>query len=269
MNQICSNKGYIILEEDIEINLERFKIGLTLDKTTHIGFEIKLNDCPTLMEIFGLPATTETVTVVVGSVLRIEFMDNGEFGLNLSENSYPKIDDHISRRLISMQLRMDQLEQAIDPAYRFLAFYGEALNQADSKPTFQELELDLKDGRQIGWGSMEGIQPPVQTFAWDYWSGNDNLSDVFDGLKAYGDSPRLQFLFENYGYNDRKRVIFYFDCTTKKRVKSGTYWTYPDTINSFDNGRIYGTNRPPPLLNDPSHIYEWEYVCDLRKIGQH
>ena len=47
---------------------------------------------------------------------------------------------------------------------------------------------------------MEGIQPPVQTFAWDYWSGHDNLSDVFDGLKAYGDNPRLQFLFENYGY---------------------------------------------------------------------
>ena len=59
-----------------------------------------------------------------------------------------------------MQLRMDQLEQAIDPAYRFLAFYGEALNQSESKPTFHELELDLKDGTWIGWGSMEGIIQP-------------------------------------------------------------------------------------------------------------
>jgi len=109
---------------------------------------------------------------------------------------------------------------------------------------------------------------PVQTFAWDYWAGLDNLSDVFDGLKAYGDDPRLQFLFENYGYNDRKRVIFYFDCTTKRKVKSGTYWTYPDTINSFHNGRIYGTNTHPSLLSDPSRIPEWEYVCDLQEIGK-
>ena len=95
MNQIYGEKGYIILEEDIEFNLERFKIGLTLDKLTHIGFEIQLNQCPTIMEIFGLPSTSETVTVVVGSVLRVVFMDNMEEGLNLSANSYPKLDDRI------------------------------------------------------------------------------------------------------------------------------------------------------------------------------
>jgi hypothetical protein len=47
------------------------------------------------MEIFGLPSTSETVTVVVGSVLRVVFMDNMEEGLNLSANSYPKLDDRI------------------------------------------------------------------------------------------------------------------------------------------------------------------------------
>ena len=123
MNTISAQKGYIILEEVIEINLDRFKIGLTLDKTTHIGFEIQLNECPTIMEIFGLPSTSETVTVVVGSVLRVEFMDNGEFGLNLSANSYPKLDDRISRATILQEQRLSILEER--PIINRLADIGE------------------------------------------------------------------------------------------------------------------------------------------------
>jgi len=257
MRDTFSKEGFTVLYQYTEVNLERFYINFLVEFHKDIGFHFFTNLGPIIANIFNFESVFQTSTTIEDSDYMRVVID-----IDLSAISYPKLDDRISRLLTSMQLSIDTLEQAVDPAYRYLAFYGEALQSSNSKPTFHELELDLKDGTWIGWGSMEGIiQPPVQTFAWDYWAGHDNLSDVFDGYKAYGDNPRLQFLFENYAYNDRKRVIFYFDCTTMRRVKSGTYWTYPDTINSFNNGKI------PSLLSDPSRIPEWEYVCDLQGIG--
>ena len=260
------------MSEYTSINLDRFYGDFEVYKYggDDLKFNVYFEECRAIQNIFGFPEIWRSVSNMEGTYLHIMF------DIDLSENIYPKLADIISKntapldmRISLLESRLATLQQIVMPEYKYLAFYGEGLRSQYSKPTFQELELELHDGTFIKNGSVAGIQnPPIPTYAWQYWSGNDAYSDVFDGLKPYGTMPHLQFKFENYSYGDRSRVIFYFDCTTKRGVKTGTYWTYPDTINSFDNGKMYGTNKDPTSFADPSRPGECTFICNSEKIGQ-
>ena len=107
MNTITGQKGYITVIEEIEFNLDRFCIDLTLDKSTHISFVIDLTLCTDIIDILGFPTTFQTLTVVDetgnengGKSLR-EVFDR-----NLKSNVYTKLDDRVSRIIIGLENRV-------------------------------------------------------------------------------------------------------------------------------------------------------------------
>jgi len=145
--------------------------------------------------------------------------------------------------------------------YRYLAFYGEP---SGDLPTFQELELTLTNGTYIKYGNRVDVVPPVETKEWEYHLERNDLSDIFDGDKAWND--RLMYSLYNETSSNRNRVRFYFDCTTKRDVQSGAFWCYPHpTDHSWTIGNLYGTNTDPLNFTDATSPTEWTYIIDLTR----
>jgi len=105
MRELFYKEGFSVIKEYKDVNLERFHIKFLVTNEKDIGFVYWTDMCPDIADIFNYERSFQTTAAIEGSYLRVAI------NINLSANSYPKIEDVITRNTISENKRLSILER--------------------------------------------------------------------------------------------------------------------------------------------------------------
>ena len=98
----------ILLDETI-FNLDRFNPNFTVDKIENLQFLIQLDDCPSIMQIFGLSASFSSLSSTAGGGnIRIYF------DFDLSDTEYSNLEDRVARKLLRILVELTTLQTSYD-----------------------------------------------------------------------------------------------------------------------------------------------------------
>jgi hypothetical protein len=98
MRFVFTKYGFGVVKDEGKYNLDRFNPNFIVDKNEDLQFLIQLDDCPSIMQIFGLSASFYSLASTAGAGnVRIYF------DFDLSETEYSNLEDRVSRDLLRIE----------------------------------------------------------------------------------------------------------------------------------------------------------------------
>ena len=109
MMEMFDKHSWPLITEEHAFNIDRFYIKFLMDRDYDLNFTFDFSNSTYIKDLFQLNTTIQSTRISMAS----DYQSYIYFDIDLSGNEYTKLDDRISRNVINIRTRLDDVESAL------------------------------------------------------------------------------------------------------------------------------------------------------------
>jgi hypothetical protein len=108
MMEMFDKHSWPLITEEHAFNIDRFYIKFLMDRDADLNFTFDFSNSTYIKDLFQLNTTIQSTRISAD-----EYQSYTYFDIDLSGNTYTKLDDRIRRNVINIRTRLDDVESAL------------------------------------------------------------------------------------------------------------------------------------------------------------